>query len=110
MRLGRIVIAGLAPLFGLSAFAATLISLPENQSAQSRPADPLPHLFASVLTCFAAAEHTARSTPLCKPAPNALLGLEGLRTSPLGGSLWLVQSSFANDWGERRHQRNTLRC
>jgi hypothetical protein len=101
VRFGRIILAGLAPLVGLSAIAAHMLAFaPHSEAApQVTSADALPRLLQAVLPLFAAAE-SATAAPLPNPVQHA----------PLILSLWLLASLAAVDLLERRHIRTLLRC
>jgi hypothetical protein len=106
------MLAGLAPLVGLSALAAAMVTGFDIR-AVSRPAstDSIPRLLHPVVTfLLSAAEDIATVTPSQRPAPRASLGLAALCGTPLRHSLCLVSSVLAVNVIERRHQRTLLRC
>jgi hypothetical protein len=106
------MLAGLAPLVGLSALAAAMVTGFDIR-AVSRPASPdsLPRLLHPVVTfLLSAAEDIATVAPSQRPAPKATLALEALSATPLRRSLYLVASVVAVNLLERRHQRTLLRC
>jgi hypothetical protein len=104
------MLAGLAPLVGLSALAAAMVTGFDIR-AISRPADSVPRLLHPVVTfLLSAAEDIGTVTPSQHPAPKAALALEALSATPLRRSLCLVASVFAVNLLERRHQRTLLRC
>jgi hypothetical protein len=112
MRLGRIMLAGLAPLVGLSALAAAMVTSFETLSV-SRPAtvNSLPRMWHPVVSfLLSAAEDVATVAPAQRPAPRAALSLEALSGTPLRSSLYLVASLIAVNLLQRRHQRTLLRC
>jgi hypothetical protein len=112
MRLGRIMLAGLAPLVGLSALAAAMVTSFETLSV-SQPAavNSLPRIWHPVVSfLLSAAEDIATVAPAQRPAPRAALGLEALSLTPLRSSLCLVASVIAVNLLLRRHQRALLRC
>jgi hypothetical protein len=106
------MVAGLAPLIGLSALAAAMVTGFDIR-AVSRPASPdsFPRLLHPVVTfLLSAAEDIATVTPSQRPAPRATLALEALSSTPLRSSLYLVASLVAVNLFQRRHQRTLLRC
>jgi hypothetical protein len=107
MRLGRIILAGLAPLVSLSAFAASWIpdAIHSKSPQHVAPTDSL--LRAAVPVLISAGESAA---PRENSAPHARLTLQALTTTPFRSSLWLVASLVAVDLLVRRHQRALLRC
>jgi hypothetical protein len=104
MRLGRIILAGLAPLVNLSALvpglAPSILLLKSAHHAAA--ADSAPSLLQAPLL-ISAAEHTSVSSSLDYRAPHAIVAL-------FRSSLWLVASLVAVDLLVRRHQRALLRC
>lgn len=106
------MLAGLAPLVGLSALAAAMVTGFETLSV-SRPAavNSLPRIWHPVVSfLLSAAEDIATVTPAQRPAPRASLGLEALSFTPLRSSLCLLASVFAVNLLLRRHSRALLRC
>jgi hypothetical protein len=112
MRFGRIMLAGLAPLVGLSALAAAVVTSFETLSV-SRPAsvNSLPRLWHPVVSfLLSAADYIAAVAPTQRPATRATLSLGALSGTPLRSSLYLVASLIAVNLLSRRHQRALLRC
>jgi len=113
MRFGRIILAGLAPLVGLSAFAAGLFphACNSSNSAQqmANPDSPLSFFEALVPTLISSVE-AVPAAPLASGAGHAVLELKSLAATPFRGSLCLLSSVVAVDLFERRHQRLSLRC
>jgi hypothetical protein len=106
------MLAGLAPLVGLSALAAAMVT-GFDLRAVSRPSSPdsLPRLLYPVVTfLLSAADDVATVAPAQRPAPKATLALEALSSTPLRRSLYLVASVLAVNLLQRRHQRALLRC
>jgi len=106
------MLAGLAPLVGLSALAAAMVTSFETLSV-SRPAtvNSLPRMWHPVVSfLLSAAEDSATIAPAQRPAPQAALGLDALSGTPLRSSLYLVASLIAVNLLRRRHQRALLRC
>jgi hypothetical protein len=108
MRIGRIILAGLAPLVSLSALAAHIAANPQTQERQVASPDVLSH-FLHAASPFIAPADTASATP-ADPSPQAVFALEALTPTPLGGALCLVASAAALLLHKRRHLRIFLRC
>jgi hypothetical protein len=113
MRFGRIILAGLAPLVGLSAFAAGLFphASGASNSAQhiTNPDSPL-SFFETMVPALMASAESVPSAPVHGATGHAVLTLESLSTTPFRGSLCLLSSVVALNLFERRHQRLSLRC
>ena len=104
MRIGRIVVAGLAPVLGLSALLAAAGKSPQK-------ADSAVRLFLSAVSLAAPpAEFAAASAPSERSSSQAMLGFAALATTSLRCSLWMVASFVAVNLLVRRHQRLLLRC
>ena len=112
MRFGRIILAGLAPLVGLSAFAAGLLphACGTSNSAQqiANPESPL-SFFEAIVPALISSVESVPATPL-ESGAHAVLTLESLAATPFRGSLHLLSSVVAVNLFERRHQRSYLRC
>jgi len=107
--------AGLAPLVGLSALAAAMVTGLGPTTAVSRSTSPsaLPYLFHPVVTLLLSAAHDvaiSTSAPTQKTTPRAAFSLEAISSTPLGSALYLVAAVVAIDLISRRHQRTLLRC
>jgi len=115
VKLGRIILAGLAPLFSLSAVAAgwmtgTTPAAPEQITAASF-AHSLPRLLSVVPYVLAGADQAAdHQTADHGRTHAALFSLEALFATPLEGSLWLLASLFSISLLYRRHAYAPLRC
>src|SRR5712692_9219579 len=109
MRLGRIILASLAPLVSFSAFAGALIpdAIPSKSAQQVAPADLL---LRAVVPLLISAAESASAAPLENSTHHAILTLQALTSTPFRSSLWLVASLVAVDLVLRRHQRALLRC
>ncbi len=106
------MLAGLAPLVGLSALAAAVVTSFETLSV-SRPAavNSLPRIWHPVVSfLLSASEDIAIVAPSQRPAPRTALSLQALSGTPLRSSLYLVASLIAINLLQRRHQRALLRC
>jgi len=113
MRLRRIILAGLAPLVSLSAFAAGFVldsHVPSNSAQQLATADSMPRLFQAVVPLLISAAESASPAPLESRAAHAVLALDALTATPFRGSLCLLASVMAVDFFHRRHQPTLLRC
>ena len=112
MRLGRIILAGLAPLVGLSAFGAGMVTdaIPSKSAQQLAPADSLPQLLQAVAPMLISGHEPGPAPSFDAPAARAVLALRALAATPFRGSLWLLSSLLAVDLLARRHQRALLRC
>lgn len=104
MRLGRIILAGLAPLVSLSALAAAYPDayFPSQSARQMATADSLPRLFQAVVPLLICAAESTSTAALQSSSAHTLLNLEA--------PLWLLGSRVAVDLHARRHQRAFLRC
>jgi hypothetical protein len=113
MRFGRIILAGLAPLVGLSAFAAGLFphACGASNSAQqiANPDSPL-SFFAAIVPALISSVESVPAAPLERGTAHAVLALESLVATPFRRSLHLLASAAAVDLFERRHQPLFLRC
>ncbi len=106
MRFGRMILAGLAPLVGLSALAAGLAAyphqhIPPKSAQQVASADPLPRLLQAIAPWLVSAANSIASSSSGHGAARAVFTLE---------ALWLLAGLFAINFFERRHQRAFLRC
>jgi len=110
MRLGRIILAGLAPLVNLSALVPGL-------APGIIPFKPAHHSAVAISACIlviplltSPSEGAFVSSSLDHRAPHAILTLGALSATPFRSSLWLVTSLVAVNLILRRHQRKLLRC
>ncbi len=113
MRLGRIILAGLAPLVSLSAFAAGFVPdfhAPSKSAQQLAMADSLPRLFQAVVPLLISAAESVSAAPLVNRTAHAIFTLDVLTATPFRGSLWLLSSLAAVNFLRRRHQPLLLRC
>jgi hypothetical protein len=116
VKLGRIILAGLAPLFSLSAVAAGWMTgnasaAPTGQITAASFAHSLPRLLSVVPYVLAGADQTAdHQTTDHGRTHAALFSLEALFATPLEGSLWLLASLFSISLLYRRHACVPLRC
>jgi len=113
MRFGRIILAGLAPLVGLSAFAAGLLPHvcgTSNSAQQIANPDSTPSFFEALVPALISSVESVPAAPLESGTAHAVLTLESLAATPFRGSLCLLSSVVAVNLFERRHQRSYLRC
>jgi hypothetical protein len=115
VKLGRIILAGLAPLFSLSAVAAGWMTgtgavAPAGHITAASFAHSLPRLLSVVPYVLAADQAQAHPSPEPRNSYAAVLSLEALFATPLQGSLWLVGSLFSISLLYRRHSFAPLRC
>jgi hypothetical protein len=94
MRFRRTVLLGLSPLLSLLALGAQ-VSAERNGMAPGHPvaAQAVHHRFLEPVVSFLilAAGQAHITAPETRPAPQLALGLDALRFTPLGRSLWLLQ-------------------
>jgi hypothetical protein len=109
VRLGRIILAALAPLLSLPALAGDVA-----RQDVSRPtaADSRAGLLRSMaLFAVSAAESGCPAPAQAGPAAQAVFALEALLVAThFKHSLWLVASVAAFDLLGRQHRRALLRC
>ena len=111
MRFGRLILASLAPLIGLSAVSAAMMA-----AMASGPAVSNEHksnyltrlLLLSVVTPMD--ETSALSVRADRPSPQAVLPIAALAETPLRHSLWLVSSQTVVPFSARSQHRSQLRC
>jgi hypothetical protein len=115
VRLGRIILAGLAPFFSLSAMAAGWMTgtdpgLSSGQIAGSLLTSSLPHLLSVVPFAIAADQAPARPLPPQPGTHSFFLSLSALSTTPFQSSLCLLASAIGVNLFFRRHACAPLRC
>ncbi len=114
VKLGRILLAGLAPLFSLSAVAAgwmTSASAPADHVTAASFAHSLPRLLSVVEFVLAGVDQAQEHlSPEHRTPHAAVFSLEALVSTPFQGSLWLVGSLYSVDLHQRRHAYAPLRC
>jgi len=114
MRLRRTVLAGLAPLLGVSALMAIIAAGPQSPKqpgVQSKAQHPLVRLIHSVFQLVApAAEAPSAHARARRPSPEAFLSTAALADTPLGHSLWMVTNPLVPPPNLRAQQRPQLRC
>ena len=114
MKLGRILLAGLAPLFSLSAVAAgwmTNAAAPTDHVTAASFAQSLPRLLSVVEFVLAGVDQAQdHATPQHRAPHAAVYSLEALVSTPFQGSLWLVGSQYSVNLLQRRHSSAPLRC
>lgn len=113
MRLGRIFLAGLAPLISLSALVTAMAAGPgvPKAAAQEQSAKFLTALLGTVAP-FIVADHEIEPVSVARhsASPQAVLEFTALAATPLRRSLWLLASILAIPLYSRRHLPAPLRC
>ena len=107
MRFRRIFLISLAPLLGLSAFAAVIAAGPV--SSNESKSNTLTRLLRCVVTPMAEAA-SALNAPADRPSPQAVLPFAALSETPLRHSLWMLTSVVVPSWAAWRAQYTLLRC
>ena len=104
MRIGRIILASLAPLLGLSALSAAMATGPavSNEKTLTRL------LLLSVVTPMV--ESSVLSDRTERPSPQAVIPFTALAETPFKHSVWMVASRTAPPFSPHSHQRSQLRC
>jgi hypothetical protein len=114
--LRRIILAGLAPFFSLTALAAGWVTganagLLASQITGSFLANSLPRLLSVVPFAIATADHLpARPSTQQRGTHSFLLSLNALASTPFESSLWLLASVVGVSFFFRRHTFAPLRC
>ena len=110
MRFRRILVASLAPLISLSAWASGIGVPPADRAGQAQQytVDSLVRLLAQLVAPRIETNATRASAE--KPSAQAFLPLTALAQAPLGRSLWLLQSAAVAGPQARRRSFAPLRC
>lgn len=103
MRIGRIILASLAPLLGLSALSAAMATGPVVSNEKT-----LTRLLLSVVTPMA--ESSVLSDRTERPSPQAVLPFAALAETPFKHSLWMVTSQTVLPFSPRSQHLTQLRC
>lgn len=106
MRFGRLILASLAPLIGLSALTAVMATGPA--VANEHKSNSLTRLLLSVVTPMD--ETSALNVQAERPSPQAILPIAALAVTPLRHSVWLVSSQTVLPFSPRSQHRDQLRC
>jgi hypothetical protein len=106
VRFGRLILASLAPLIGLSAMAAATPASPA--VANEHKSNSLTRLLLSVVTPMA--ESSALSVRAERPSPQAVLPFAALAVTPFRHSLWMVSSQTVLPFSSRSQRLSQLRC
>lgn len=107
MRFGRILLAGLGPLFALSALVAVAGAL---QPGSSSPQNAFASLLQSVAHLgVPVAENASVTVSSERPSPQAILAFAALADTPFRHSLWMVAGSSVPQ-APRLPNRTLLRC
>jgi hypothetical protein len=104
MRIGRVILASLAPLLSLSA-AET--SLPQGRSPDS---STFIRLLQSVAHLAGPAENAVRAAAPHHPTLHAFLAVTAITATPLRHSVWMVAGSTTPPPFVRPPRRELLRC
>ena len=110
MKFGRLILASLAPLIGLSAVSAAMIAAMASGPAVSNEhkSNSLTRLLLSVVTPMD--EASAMDVRTDRPSPQAVLPIAALAETPLRHSLWMVSSQTVVPFSPRSQHRSQLRC
>ena len=109
MRFGRIILAGLAPLLGLSALAAIAAGAGDGGRGRA-DADSLVRLLRTVVHLATPdAEYSAASASPERSSPQAVLAVTALVATPLRRSVWMVTGPGAFHAVPRPRRRELLR-
>jgi len=106
VRFGRIILVSLAPLLGLSAFAAAMATGPA--VSNEHKSNSLTRLLLSVVTPMD--ESSALNVRAERSSPQAVLPVMALAETPLRHSLWMVASQTVLPFSARSQHRSQLRC
>jgi hypothetical protein len=106
VRFGRLILASLAPLIGLSALTAVMATGPVVSNEQK--SNSLTRLLLSVVTPMA--ESSALNVQAERPSPQAVLPIAALSDTPLRHSVWMVSSQSVVPFSPRSQHRSQLRC
>ena len=107
MRLGRLIVASLAPLLSLSAGVAAS-SADLSVSEGSHWAGLLLRSVVQLVT--PAAEVSAAIAAPARPSAQAVLAFAALAWTPLGHAVWMVAGNAPPSFFPRWQQRALLRC
>jgi|SRR5579862_8994221 len=108
MRFGRTILAGLAPLLGLSAFMAAMAAGPNPLQETGHPLAGL--LRSVVLLVSPDAEQATINVSPDRPSPQAVLGFAVLAATPFRHSVWMVASLSPAPFVGSQQWRSPLRC
>ena len=110
MRFGRLILATLAPLIGLSAVSAAMIAAMASGPAVSNEhkSNSLTRLLLSVVSPMA--ESSVRDVQTERPSPQAVLPFAALAETPLRHSVWMVSSQIVLPFSPHSQHRSQLRC
>jgi hypothetical protein len=107
VRFGRLILASLAPLIGLSALTAVMATGPA-LSSEHKSNSLTRRLLLSVVTPLD--ESSALNVQAERPSPQAVLPVAALAVTPLKHSVWLVSSRTVLPFSPRSQHRDQLRC
>ena len=106
MRFGRLILASLAPLIGLSALTAVMATGPVVSNEQK--SNSLTRLLLSVVTPMA--ESSTLNVRADRPSPQAVFPIAALAVTPLKHSVWLVSRQAVLPFSPRSQHSVQLRC
>jgi hypothetical protein len=107
VRFGRLILASLAPLIGLSALSAVMATGPA-VSNQHKSNSLTRLLLLTAVTPLD--ESSALNVQAERPSPQAVLPVAALALTPLKHSVWLVSSQTVLPFSPRSQHRDQLRC
>ena len=110
MRFGRLILASLAPLIGLSALSAAMgaVMATGPSVANEHKSNSLTRLLLLVVTPMA--ESSAVNVRAARPSPQAVLPVIALAETPFRHSLWMVSSQTVVPFSLRSQHFSQLRC
>jgi hypothetical protein len=110
VRFGRLILASLAPLIGLSALTAVMATGPavSNDISNGHKSNSLTRFLLSVVTPMA--ESSVLSDRAERPSPQAVLPFTALAETPFRHSVWMVSSQTVLPFSPRSQHRSQLRC
>jgi hypothetical protein len=110
VRFGRLILASLAPLLGLSALATSMgaVMAAGPIVSNEHKSNSLTRLLLSVVTPMA--ESSAVNVRAERPSPQAVLPIAALAETPLRHSLWMVSSQTVVPFSPRSQHLSQLRC
>ena len=107
MRFGRLILASLAPLLGLSAVSAAMLAATSPGPVVSNE-QALTRLLLSVVTPMA--DSSDLSVRAERPSPQAVLPIAALAETPFRHSLWMVSSHTLVPFSPHSQHFSQLRC
>jgi hypothetical protein len=110
VRFGRLILASLAPLLGLSALATSMgaVMAAGPIVSNEHKSNSLTRLLLLVVTPMA--ESSAVNVRAERPSPQAVLPVIALAETPFKHSLWMVSSQTVVPFSPRSQHLSQLRC